>query len=142
MRIWSLHPKYLDSKGLVALWREGLLAQSVLAGKTTGYANHPQLDRFKKTVNPVGAIASYLRFIVIEAEARGYNFDKSKILNKRLQSKIPVTSGQLDFEFQHLLKKLKKRDRDKCCDLNSVTFLETHPLLKEVPGTIESWEIV
>jgi hypothetical protein len=29
-RIWSLHPKYLDARGLVALWREGLLAQAVL----------------------------------------------------------------------------------------------------------------
>jgi len=31
MRLWSLHPRYLDAKGLVALWREGLLAQKVLA---------------------------------------------------------------------------------------------------------------
>jgi hypothetical protein len=33
MRIWSLHPKYLDSKGLVALWRESLLAKNVLRDK-------------------------------------------------------------------------------------------------------------
>jgi len=25
MRLWTLHPKYLDARGLVALWREGLL---------------------------------------------------------------------------------------------------------------------
>lgn len=47
MRIWSLHPKYLDTKGLVALWRETLLAQHVLSGKTKRYKNHPQLARFK-----------------------------------------------------------------------------------------------
>ena len=39
MRLWSLRPKYLDSQGLVALWREGLLAQAVLRGKTRGYRN-------------------------------------------------------------------------------------------------------
>lgn len=37
MRIWSLHPSYLDAKGLVALWRETLLAQKVLLGATVGY---------------------------------------------------------------------------------------------------------
>jgi len=44
MRIWSLHPKYLDSKGMVALWREALLAKQVLLNKTKGYKNHPQLN--------------------------------------------------------------------------------------------------
>ena len=142
MRLWSLHPKFLDSKGLVALWREGLLAQKVLAGNTKGYKNHPQLERFKNTVNPLGAIASYLRFVVIEAEARGYKFDKRKIPNRWLQSKINVTSGQLDFELQHLLRKLQKRDSKKYNDLNSVKLLEIHPLFKEVDGKIEPWEIL
>ncbi len=36
MRIWTLHPQYLDRQGLVALWREGLLAQEVLRGQTRG----------------------------------------------------------------------------------------------------------
>ena len=39
MRLWSIHPKYLDCKGLVALWREALLAKKVLRGKTRKYAN-------------------------------------------------------------------------------------------------------
>ena len=60
MRLWSLHPKYLDTKGLLALWREGLLAQKVLAGKTKGYKNHPQLDRFKAHGSPRKAIGRYL----------------------------------------------------------------------------------
>jgi hypothetical protein len=33
MRLWSLHPEYLDANGLVALWREALLAQAFLQGK-------------------------------------------------------------------------------------------------------------
>jgi hypothetical protein len=32
MRLWSLHPRYLDAKGLQAVWREGLLAKKVLQG--------------------------------------------------------------------------------------------------------------
>jgi hypothetical protein len=36
MRLWTLHPKYLDARGLVALWREALLAQKVLRGATRG----------------------------------------------------------------------------------------------------------
>jgi len=47
MRLWSLHPAYLDARGLGALWREGLLAQAVLRGKTRGYRSHPQLERWR-----------------------------------------------------------------------------------------------
>ena len=48
MRLWSLHPSYLDSAGLVALWQEGLLARKVLSSQTKGYIHHPQLHRFRK----------------------------------------------------------------------------------------------
>ena len=37
MRLWSLHPRYFDSKGLTAAWREALLARAVLTGQTRGY---------------------------------------------------------------------------------------------------------
>ncbi|WP_343214776.1 pyrimidine dimer DNA glycosylase/endonuclease V, partial [Dokdonella sp.] len=40
MRLWSLHPRYLDPQGLVALWREALLAKAVLRGETRGYTQH------------------------------------------------------------------------------------------------------
>ena len=57
MRLWSLHPQYLDPKGLVSLWREGLLAQAVIAGQTRGYRHHPQLARFLQSSDPRGVIA-------------------------------------------------------------------------------------
>jgi hypothetical protein len=78
MRLWSLHPEYLDTKGLVALWREALLAKHVLEGKTKGYKNHPQLDRFKQSVSPVEMINQYLAEVYIEASKRNYNFNKEK----------------------------------------------------------------
>ena len=66
MRIWSLHPQYLDARGLVALWREALLAQSVLRGATRGYRQHPQLVRFRRRPSPTGAIAEYLRAVCVQ----------------------------------------------------------------------------
>jgi Pyrimidine dimer DNA glycosylase (EC 3.2.2.17)/DNA-(apurinic or apyrimidinic site) lyase (EC 4.2.99.18) len=64
MRLWSLHPKYLDKLGLLGLWRESLLAQKVLLGKTKGYKNHPQLIRFKKTEDPILYIGTYLYMFI------------------------------------------------------------------------------
>src|SRR6185369_73658 len=108
MRIWSIHPKYLDSKGLVALWRETLLAKNVLEGKTKGYKNHPQLIRFKAAKNPLSCVNYYLSIVYKEAKSRGYNFNKSKF--RRGSGTIAVTRGQMQFEYEHLMKKLKHRD--------------------------------
>ncbi len=142
MRLWSLHPKYLDAKGLVALWREALLAQQVLLGKTVGYKNHPQLNRFKSTKNPNGFIASYLRGVAQEATARNYNFDQTKINPQRVRQPLLVTVGQVEFEFLHLKKKLKQRDIEKYALLQQTQQIELHPLFKKIDGKIEDWEII
>ena len=113
MRLWSLHPKYLDARGLVALWREGLLAQAVLTAKTRGYRRHPQLLRFHSGGRPAAFIAEYLRAVHAESLARGYRFDVNKIGRSRTSSKLEVTSGQLDFEWAHLMNKL-----DRCARRN------------------------
>ncbi|MFT5171483.1 MAG: hypothetical protein ACI9BD_001260, partial [Candidatus Marinamargulisbacteria bacterium] len=113
MRLWSIHPKYLDSKGLVALWRETLLAQKCLAGPTKGYYNHPQLNRFKETPNSMASIGTYLTYIVKEADQRKYNFDSSKIITYDLKIKMTVTKGQLKYEWQHYMNKIKVRDPDR-----------------------------
>src|SRR5690349_16243459 len=98
MRLWSLHPNLLDRAGLVALWREGLLAQKVLLGKTKGYRFHPQLARFRATKDPVRAIAVYLWAVQREATKRGYEFNAAKIVAKKRPISLTVTSGQLAFE--------------------------------------------
>lgn len=140
MRLWSIHPKYLDSKGLVALWREGLLAQNVLLGNTKGYKNHPQLIRFKNTGEQSSAIASYLRSVAEEADNRGYNFNRSKIVDMVFKDKIPVTNGQVQYEFEHLLRKLKTRDQDLYQKYKNVVEPDLHPLFSRITGEIESWE--
>ncbi|NNL78323.1 MAG: DNA lyase [Desulfobacterales bacterium] len=142
MRLWSIHPGYLDVKGLVALWREGLLAQNVLQGNTKGYKNHPQLTRFKNTDNPVGAIASYLKCIVEEADNRGYKFDRSKIINEKFNRKLSVTSGQLEYEFTHLIGKLKIRDPALYSQLTKVKRIEPHPAFSKINGDVENWEVI
>ncbi|MBF0230050.1 MAG: DNA lyase [Desulfamplus sp.] len=142
MRIWSIHPCYLDTKGLVALWREGLLAQKVLQGDTVGYTNHPQLTRFKETENPVGAVADYLGYVADEADNRGYNFDKSKIVKSICKGKIPVTLGQVEYEFAHLLGKLKQRSPDLYIRLSKIMEIEVHPKFEKISGNVENWEII
>lgn len=142
MRLWSIHPEYLDAKGLVALWREALLAQAVLQGKTSGYTNHPQLIRFKETKNELGAIASYLRYVHQESENRGYKFDKNKIQKRRMNKKISVNKGQIEYEFTHLLRKLKQRDAKLYGKLKNTKVIKLHPLFVEKSGEIEDWEVV
>jgi len=142
MRLWSIHPRYLDSKGLVALWRESLLAQKVLQGGTKGYSSHPQLIRFRKTGNSVGAVADYLRGVADEADSRGYRFDRSKIAQNRFGGKISVTSGQSEYEFTHLLNKLKKRDPGQYGLLIKTSTIELHPVFEKISGDVEDWEVV
>jgi hypothetical protein len=140
MRLWSLDPGYLDARGLVAVWREGLLAKKVLEGKTTSYLHHPQLDRFRAQLDPLTAINSYLSAIFKESIQRGYHFDFSKIEGDMMPSQIPVTEGQLDFEFSHLLNKLKTRNPAKFEEIRTITDIRPHPLFQKIPGEPENWE--
>lgn len=142
MRLWSIHPRYLDAKGLVALWREALLAQKVLQGATKGYRNHPQLIRFRQTSNPLGAIASYLRAVADEADTRGYRFDRSKIARNRYRKTIAVSSGQLRYEFDHLLRKLEQRAPEKRELLLRLKTIQQHPLFHRVKGGMADWEVL
>ena len=141
MRLWSIHPKYLDSQGLIALWMESLLAQKVLLGGTRGYKTHPQLERFKKHPTPISAIGFYLYHVYREGKRRGYSFSKEKIsqINKEIVS-IKVYRGQLLFEFQHLMSKLTTRAPEKYEQLLKIKEIEPHPLFKVIAGDREPWE--
>jgi hypothetical protein len=142
MRLWSLHPKYLDRMGLLAVWREGLLAKKVLGGKTKGYRNHPQLARFRGCKDPLAMIDSYLLQILLESKRRGYSFDKSKICADRCRARIPVTAGQIEFEAGHLLKKLRRRDKKRSAEFVRIRRgrVMPSPVFREVAGKKEHWE--
>ncbi len=142
MRLWSLHPKYLDRIGLIALWRESLLAKKVLECKTKGYINHPQLLRFRQTDDPIAFINAYLHEVLEEAINRGYNFDANKLDKVVSLPKLTVTDAQIEYEYQHLLKKLKQRSPDKYLQFSKLDSIAAHPLFKIVEGEIETWEKV
>ena len=140
MRIWSLHAKYLDARGLVALWREALLAQAVLRGATRGYRHHPQLARFRRQRSPADAIAEYLRHVYAEALSRGYRFDRGLIASAGASGRIPVRRGQIEHEWAHLKAKLGRRDPVRAARCEAVASPAPHPLFRVVPGGVEVWE--
>ena len=140
MRLWSLHPSYLDTKGLVAAWREALLAQRVLEGLTVGYRAHPQLDRFRRAANPVAAIGRFLAALYEEASIRGYRFDRSRIHADLPVQTLAVTEGQLLYE--QLLLRSKLSTRAPGALFPELVSPRAHPLFDVVAGPIEPWERV
>lgn len=140
MRLWTLHPRYLDAKGLVAAWREALLAQKVLLGLTTGYRYHPQLIRFRLHPQPLQAMGVFLAGLADEAKRRGYHFDATKILHLETVAQIEETDGQLLFEWIHLEEKLQKRAPILHCQFRNIIMPKPHPLFHIVPGEIREWE--
>jgi hypothetical protein len=140
MRLWTLHPKYLDRVGLLALWREALLAQAVLKGETRGYRHPPQLNRFRNQPEPPAAIGAYMRGILDESLRRGYHFNPAKIGEFRDVPPIPVTRGQLLHERDHLLGKLAVRDQAAWRLLTGAIEPDTHPLFTIRAGGVEAWE--
>lgn len=145
MRIWSLHPRHLDRIGLVACWRETLLAQAVLAGRTKGYRNHPQLDRFRETPEPLEAVGSYLHGLADEADRRGYRFDRTRVDTDggsapRLAGSMSVSEGQLDLEWHHLGAKLAERSPEDAVRWREAQRPSAHEIFVVVPGDIASWE--
>lgn len=142
MRLWTIHPAYLDSRGLVALWREGLLAQRVLEGRTRGYRRHPQLDRFVAHRDVIGLIGAYLTGVETEAARRGYRFDRSKIVRpaKALIARVPVARGQVLYEWEHLMGKLRIRAPSLAESFREVTLPDLHPVFDLVDGPRADWE--
>lgn len=146
MRLWSLHPRHLDAAGLVALWREGLLARAVLRGATSGYRHHPQLVRFRAHRRPLACLDTYLEAVCDEGERRGYRFDRSKLGHARVRARLPVTRGQIDFEWRHLRGKLRQRRARAGAAARRVTAwsvparARAHPLFQIVRGPVATWE--
>jgi hypothetical protein len=142
VRLWTVHPKYLDSQGLVALWREALLAREVLRGRTKGYRSHPQLERFRTSSAPVLSINAYLAAVFAEATHRGYAFDRAKLGRKGYRGAIPVTDGQLQYEWGWLLSKLRLRNPARYRLVHDIRKPDTHPIFRVLPGPVEGWERV
>jgi len=145
LRLWSIHPRYLDRKGLGANWREGLLAQAVLLGRTKGWRNHPQLKRFKEHPAPIAAIGFFLLKVHEEATRRGYNYNLSKLVEPAEDvQRAEITVGQLRYEAEILMERLMRRAPRKYEELLEMAkepgFPEPHPMFTVVDGDMEQWE--
>src|SRR5690606_17160415 len=156
MRLWSLHPRHLDRQGLTGCWRESLLAQAVLAGRTRGYRSHPQLERFRAHAEPLVAIGEYLEVLAEAASARGYRFDRARIDRRPARAadacaagavvhdcdvpRCPVTSGHLDLESRHLRRKIQARSQGPWKRAAAHEGPTAHPVFEVVTGPVESWE--
>lgn len=140
MRLWTLHPKYLDARGLGAVWREGLLARAVLRGKTRGYRRHPQLQRFQQAPGPIRAVNAYLAAVYREARRRGYHFDKTKLGRRTMVPRLPATEDQLAYEWTHLRQKLRRRSPAWLRALGAVRMPDAHPIFRVSPGPLADWE--
>jgi hypothetical protein len=140
VRLWTLHPRYLDSQGLTALWREALLARAVLRGRTRGYRHHPQLLRFQARSNPVALLNAYLAYVHAEAERRGFKFDRGKLAAPRARIRLPETVGQLEYEWCHLQSKLRRRSPALARSFEHIQRPDPHPLFRLVAGGVRPWE--
>lgn len=140
MRIWSIHPSYLDSAGINGCWRESLLAQKILNGHNFSYKNHSQMKRFYSDRESLLAIGTYLYYIYLESVKRNYNYDFNKILYFNNNYKMQVTENQLLYEFNLLQWKLKKRNYKKYLENKNIKEIFPNNIFDVKEGQIESWE--
>jgi hypothetical protein len=87
-------------------------------------------------------IGNYLLGLYSEANNREYQFDKSKIRYYREDNieTIKVTSKQIEYEFELLKWKLKKRDMKKFDSIKNVRNPKINGVFEKRDGDIENWE--
>jgi hypothetical protein len=100
------------------------------------------LQRFKAHAFSLAAIDVYLAAVHDESLARGYSFDRSKIGALQKVDFIPTTSGQIMYEWQHLLEKLSNRNPALYEKRRNVEKPKCHPLFRVKAGGMETWENV
>lgn len=148
MRLWSIHPKYLDSKRLVTQWREALLCRAILDGKTKGYKEHPHFLRVKSHSQPYYFINSFLYVIWEEGKQRKFQFDKSKLMENLVQKYeeplqlMEVTEGQVQYEFDFLQKKFGEFHIQYIKNLQNFNDfgIEVNPCFIKIFGDIMNFE--
>jgi len=66
-------------------------------GLTRGYTRHPQLERFRRTSDPVLYIGTYLYYVYLEGRRRGYDFNLGKIVRYDPGlPRVPLTAPALN----------------------------------------------
>lgn len=139
MRLWSIHPSYLDQKGLCGQWREAVMAKNALEDESHNYHNHPQMARFTTPAQ----IHIYLKHLYFESQKRGYQFNES-LFNEKANITdrwiIQVSREQIKYEFGHLADKLEDRSSAKHHNkLMESVIPKLHPLF--VMRTVKSLDV-
>lgn len=160
MRLWTIHPSFLDQKGLCGLWRETLVGLKALEkGPGAPWYNHPQLARFKVYPNGLAMLAEYAEHVLDEGHKRGYNFNTAllepylELYEMNFDGCIMVTKGQFDYEVEHFIRKLASRDEmryqlymekmgPRSLYQPKIEVFVPNPVFRIVDGPIEVWEKV
>lgn len=143
MRIWSLHPKYLDKKELIDSWNDGLRTIGILTRNHQGSIFRPELSRFRSQSEPIIAVEKYLLSIANEAKRRGYMVDIRKLpsIPVVVSHKIPVSSGQIEYEWRQLMHVLAGRSPGFLRRIEYSPSHDINPIFYKRPGhDIETWE--
>ena len=140
MRLWSL-----STRQRLIEWVFSRYGAKVCLRRKCSWDKRRAIDFILNLIgfaseNWTATIGAYLWAVLDEARSRGYNFDASRIATERLPISISVTRGQLDFERQRLMKKLRTRDQDRFRILGAAVA-RPHPILRVVAGGLEPWEV-
>ena len=137
MKLWTFHPRYLDTCGLTGLWREAIMAQNILIklmqGKLVGYTNHPELNKIRNIGESIfweGAIRVYLDEIYKESVLRKHSFNQYKIRASRgflLNVEIWLSEEQLRQEEETIKERMAVRSPGRYQEVKDLQF-EPHPL--------------
>lgn len=104
MRVWDLHPGYLNRASLLGEHREVHALYSILDQNKAGYRRHPETLRFE---GRLGGLVWRHRWLVSEMKLRGYNH----------QSPLKPQSGDYPKTFvdspAEQIKRLAEKYRDK-----------------------------
>jgi len=98
------------------------------------------MDNLRLFLSPAEFIDSDHPAVHAEATARGYAFDRRKIGPRRRVAPIAATSGQVAYEWRHLMKKLSVRNRPLHRHWKSARRPDCHPLFRRVRGPVAEWE--
>lgn len=150
MRLWSLHPSYLDKQALQVCWADALQAleyykqeRAYMKGITNDLSPYfyPCLDRFRMTGSPIAHITNYLHGLCDESERRNTPFGRAKLPEFTPGLRLKVTDGQIAREEKLLLLQLNRRKQTQLwMDLFVAEYVQPHPLFEIVSGPVEPWE--
>lgn len=153
MRLWTIHPKYLDGKRLTSQWKEGIqmmhiwkeIGENPEPAKRLGYVSHPQVRRLSNLLVADSGLISlllhqHLTAVHEESVQRSYSFNKKLIDDLapdcKNAPKVYVTMGQVAYEFALMATKNNEWSQKVAID----PYMLCNPIFQVVSGSIESWE--